>query len=75
MKKVIITLGSFAIAAFIFSGCASSNTAAGAVTGAAVGGLAGAMIGDHDTAMVGAAGGAVAGALIGQQEDQAARGR
>jgi len=75
MKKIIITLGAFIISAVVMSGCASSNTAAGAATGAAIGGLTGAMIGNHDTAIVGAAGGAIAGALVGQQEDQAARGR
>ncbi len=45
------------------------------MTGAALGALAGAAVGNHRDAMIGAAGGAVAGALIGQQEDEAARGR
>lgn len=74
MRKIIITTVATACAAFLFSGCVpTNNTTGGAVTGAAIGGLAGAMVGNHRDAMIGAAGGAVAGAMIGKEADDQER--
>lgn len=73
MKKSIISIGAVVLATFFFNGCATSNTAGGAVTGAAVGGLAGALVDNDRGAVIGAAGGAVAGAMIGKEQDDRER--
>jgi outer membrane lipoprotein SlyB len=73
MKKAIISIGAVVLATIFFNGCATSNTAGGAVAGAAVGGLAGAVVDDERGAVIGAAGGAVAGAMIGKEEDDRER--
>ncbi len=54
----------------LLGGCAASNTEKGALAGAAIGGVGGAMLGNSKTAAVGAAAGAVTGAIIGQQMDK-----
>ncbi|TVP73534.1 MAG: OmpA family protein [Rhodobacteraceae bacterium] len=65
-------------AAFVLAACApdpnnpQNRTVAGAITGAAVGGVAGAMAGDRRTAVAGALVGGTAGALVGQQLDRQA---
>lgn len=66
-------IGSVLVAGAIIvlaGGCAASNTEKGALTGAAIGGVGGAMLGNSKTAAVGAAAGAVTGAIIGQQMDK-----
>ena len=70
MKKVVFIITFIGL---IFSGCAISNTEAGAVAGAATGAVIGGMVGNHRDAMIGAAGGAVAGALIGKEMDDEER--
>ncbi len=65
-------------AALVLAACApdpnnpQNRTVAGALTGAAVGGVTGAMAGDRRTAAAGAIIGGTAGALIGQQLDRQA---
>jgi len=71
MKKIVIAL-TF-VSSLFFSGCAITNTEAGAVAGAATGAVIGGMVGNHRDAMIGAAGGAVAGALIGKEMDERER--
>ncbi len=73
MKKVLILSLSVLASAFIVSGCAISNSAGAAATGATLGAVAGGMIGNHRDAMIGAAGGAVAGAVIGKEMDDQER--
>ena len=73
MKKLLIIAASFVITTLSFNGCATSNTAGGAVAGAATGAIIGGMVGNHRDAMIGAAGGAVAGAMIGKELDDQER--
>ncbi len=67
-----------AVSAIALSACApnpnnmQNRTATGAVAGAAIGGIAGAMAGDRRTALAGAIIGGTGGALIGQQLDRQA---
>ncbi|MGI9356080.1 MAG: YMGG-like glycine zipper-containing protein [Rhizobiaceae bacterium] len=49
---------------------ACTATERGAATGAAIGGVGGAVLGDSRTAAAGALGGAVVGALIGRSRDR-----
>jgi outer membrane lipoprotein SlyB len=73
MKKITILAAAFILSTLTFNGCATSNTAGGAVAGAATGAIIGGMVGNHRDAMIGAAGGAVAGAMIGKEMDDQER--
>jgi surface antigen len=73
MKKLIISALALFTISSMFSGCAVSNTAGGAVAGATLGAVDCAKLGNHNKAMIGAAGGAVAGAMIGKEMDDQER--
>ena len=64
MNKILCAV----LALFVLAGCTATER--GAATGAAIGGVGGALLGDRRTAAVGALGGAVVGALIGQSRDR-----
>ena len=75
MKKVTI-ISLVMAGALAMSGCALTNTEAGAATGAVGGALiAGAVGGDTHDAITAASAGAVAGALIGKERDERSRGQ
>ena len=75
-KKILRSVMAISLTATIFSGCAStgtSNTTDGLVGGAAVGALAGQLIGGNtQSTLIGAAVGAAAGGLIGYSLDEQA---
>jgi len=75
MKKVTI-ISLVMAGALTISGCALTNTEAGAATGAVGGALiAKAVGGDTHDAITAASAGAVTGALIGKERDEISRGQ